>query len=139
MDGQATLQRPKDECDIIMKGGATSGIVYPKVILQLATRYRFRSIGGASAGAVAAAITAAAEYGRSRGGFDEIAKIPEEMSRSLASLFQPAAAARGVFAVVRLGGLEGRPVAAFFRALVVALPAVLVGLAIGIVLAVLAY
>lgn len=45
---------PSDECDIVMKGGVTSGIVYPSAILELARRYRFRSIGGTSAGAIAA-------------------------------------------------------------------------------------
>ena len=67
-----------------MKGGATSGIVYPKAVLALAKDYRFRSIGGASAGAVAAAITAAAEYGRAAGGFERIAAIPAYISGNLA-------------------------------------------------------
>ena len=52
------------ECDLIMKGGITSGIVYPKAIHHLSQHYRFRSIGGASAGAIAAALSAAAQYGR---------------------------------------------------------------------------
>ena len=30
---------PADECDIVMKGGVTSGIVYPYAILELARRY----------------------------------------------------------------------------------------------------
>ncbi|HJS72645.1 MAG TPA: patatin-like phospholipase family protein, partial [Vicinamibacteria bacterium] len=55
------------KCDIIMKGGITSGIVYPKAVCRLAVEYRFRSIGGTSAGAIAAAATAAAEYGRLKG------------------------------------------------------------------------
>ena len=29
---------PADECDIVMKGGVTSGIVYPYAILELARR-----------------------------------------------------------------------------------------------------
>ena len=52
------------ECDLVMKGGITSGIVYPAAILRLKNKYRFRNIGGTSAGAMAAALTAAAEYGR---------------------------------------------------------------------------
>jgi predicted acylesterase/phospholipase RssA len=79
-----------DECDIIMKGGITSGVVYPKAILALAARYRFRCIGGTSAGAIAAVMTAAAEYNRSNGGFDAIAALPEEVEKKLLSLFQPA-------------------------------------------------
>lgn len=53
-----------DTCNLVMKGGVTSGVVYPGTIRVLATRYRFRKIGGTSAGAIAAAFTAAAEYRR---------------------------------------------------------------------------
>ncbi len=55
-----------------MKGGITSGVVYPRALTELAGRYRFRSVGGSSAGAIAAAMAAAAEYGRDRGGFDRL-------------------------------------------------------------------
>lgn len=55
------------ECDIVMKGGITSGVVYPAAVVSLAGKYRFRNIGGTSAGAIAAAVTAAAEYGRQKG------------------------------------------------------------------------
>ena len=51
------------DCDLIMKGGVTSGIVYPGAIGAIAHRYRLRSIGGTSAGAIAAAAAAAMEYG----------------------------------------------------------------------------
>ena len=47
-------------CDLIMKGGITSGVVYPKLISGLAAKYRFKNIGGTSAGAIAAAGCAAA-------------------------------------------------------------------------------
>ena len=50
--------------DLTMQGGATSGVVYPLAVCELATRFKFRNIGGASAGAIAAAMTAAAELGR---------------------------------------------------------------------------
>lgn len=53
-------------CDVIFRGGITSGVVYPGFVRTLARKYRFRSVGGASAGAIAAALTAAAEYGRQR-------------------------------------------------------------------------
>ncbi len=52
------------DCDLVMKGGITSGVVYPQAVLALKDKYRFRSIGGGSVGAVAAALTAAAELGR---------------------------------------------------------------------------
>lgn len=54
-------------CDVIFRGGITSGVVYPGFVRTLAERYRFVQIGGASAGAIAAGLTAAAEYGRQRG------------------------------------------------------------------------
>ncbi|MGH8640303.1 MAG: patatin-like phospholipase family protein [Burkholderiales bacterium] len=75
---------PQQECDLVMKGGATSGLVYPRAVLELARQpepgekkvsYRFRAIGGTSAGAVAAAFTAAAEYNRARGGFEKLHEI----------------------------------------------------------------
>ena len=53
--------------DIVMKGGITSGVVYPLAAAELAEVFRFRSIGGTSAGAIAAAATAAAEHGRLTG------------------------------------------------------------------------
>jgi predicted acylesterase/phospholipase RssA len=51
------------DCDLIMKGGVTSGLVYPGAITSLAWQYRLRSIGGTSAGAIAAVAAAAMEYG----------------------------------------------------------------------------
>ena len=41
-------------CDLVMKGGVTSGVVYPPVIVELAEKHEFVSIGGTSAGAIAA-------------------------------------------------------------------------------------
>lgn len=52
------------ECDLIMKGGVTSGLVYPAAIAEIARSYRLRCIGGTSAGAIAAAAAAAMEFGR---------------------------------------------------------------------------
>lgn len=80
------------ECDVIMKGGITSGMVYPYAILQIATKYRFRSIGGTSAGAIAAAFAAAAEYARQNGrpeGFLVLQQYCNELPDLLRKLFQP--------------------------------------------------
>lgn len=80
------------ECDLVMKGGITSGIVYPYAIMELAGKYRFRSIGGTSAGAIAAAFTAAAEYARQSGddaGFLRLKKRAELLPSIMLSLFQP--------------------------------------------------
>lgn len=97
------------KCDIVMKGGITSGIVYPKAVTRLAQEYRFQSIGGTSAGAIAAAITAAAEYRRRNGEivFQEMDKIPDWLGAHAVSgsgsnlfhLFQPQKSMAGLFRV----------------------------------------
>ena len=60
--------RPECECDVVMKGGITSGVLYPTALYAIGQRYRIRGVGGASAGAIGAALGAAAEYGRAGGG-----------------------------------------------------------------------
>ncbi|HXD25967.1 MAG TPA: hypothetical protein VN609_08540, partial [Propionibacteriaceae bacterium] len=71
LSGRPSIHRPnveayaKNSLDLTMEGGTTSGVVYPLAICELATDFRFRNVGGASAGAIAAALTAAAELGRS--------------------------------------------------------------------------
>ncbi len=66
LSSDATYGSTAKFCDIIMKGGITSGVVYPLAVCELAEKYQFKSIGGASAGAIAAAGAAAAELGRQR-------------------------------------------------------------------------
>lgn len=90
-------EAPPATCDVVMKGGITSGIVYPWAVCDLATRYRLVNVGGTSAGAIAAAAAAAAEYGRHRAGagYPVLAELPgalgaTEQGRSrLFTLFQP--------------------------------------------------
>ncbi len=105
---------PKDRfCDLVMKGGITSGVVYPRAVANLADHYRFHSIGGTSAGAIAAAITAAAEFRRrcSDGdlkGFDLLRAVPDELAqevpqagvRKLLSLFRAGKGTRRLFKVL---------------------------------------
>src|SRR5205823_7977219 len=91
---------PSDECDMIMKGGITSGVVYPRAACRLAQRYRFRQLGGASAGAIAATFVAAAEHGRTRGGFDALYEIPSELGARLSTLFQPSPGTRAAYALL---------------------------------------
>lgn len=74
------------ECDLVMKGGITSGIVYPGAIARIATQYRLRNIGGTSAGAIAAAAAAAMEYGISIG--LESSKAIEKLKNVTADLAQ---------------------------------------------------
>jgi predicted acylesterase/phospholipase RssA len=109
-------QWPQDFCDLVMEGGVTSGVVYPSAVVELAQFYRFRSIGGTSAGAIAAAATAAAELDRRNAiaaaavggaaqqpsGFDVLAALPKQLATGaggtrLFDLFQPEPATRPLF------------------------------------------
>src|SRR5688572_28779260 len=97
-----------------MKGGITSGVVYPPAVLALAERYRFRSIGGTSAGAIAAALTAAAEYDRAGGGFRRLAAISERLGEGtfLLDLFQPSRRTRPLMrTLLDLTATKGRKAA----------------------------
>ena len=110
----AIPEPPHDRfCDLVMKGGIASGVVYPNAIGLLARHYRFKSIGGTSAGAIAAAVTAAAEYqrrvcGGARDGFGLLERLPTELQRKvpgtdkskLLSLFQPQPGAHRLFSVL---------------------------------------
>jgi len=89
-------------CDIVMKGGITSGVVYPHAVCELARTYRFRNVGGTSAGAIAAAATAAAERGRGSGAFARLAELPAWLGSDshLQDLFQPQPATRGLYAIL---------------------------------------
>lgn len=97
---------PPTECDVIMKGGITSGVVYPLTICKLATTYRLRNIGGTSAGAIAAVMAAAAEYRRQHdastpaAGYQALARMPLDISTRLSSLFQAPQGTRGIFDVL---------------------------------------
>jgi Patatin-like phospholipase len=94
-------------CDLVMKGGITSGVIYPSAAVRLANVYTFRNIGGTSAGAIAAAVTAAAEYGRQSGNeksFDQLAAFPSWIGAPgrLLGMFAPSRATRGLFELVTI-------------------------------------
>lgn len=91
--------------DLVMKGGITSGVVYPGAVRKLAELYRFRRVGGSSAGAIAAAVSAAAEYGRQKGqgtGMKQLEQVADDLGkdRFLLSLFQPAPGTRELWEIV---------------------------------------
>lgn len=111
-------------CDVVMKGGITSGIVYPNAVLALAKRYIFKSIGGTSAGAIAAAACASAALGERRklfaasdlagnpddAGFKGLAAVARALRqpRFIYRLFQPAPGAGAAFTLlVKLAGGVG--------------------------------
>jgi predicted acylesterase/phospholipase RssA len=119
------LVSPTRYCDVVMKGGVTSGIVYPLAVCELAQQYRFVNIGGTSAGAIAAAITAAAEYRRANGdvrGFTEFVRdLPQTLgarrqdgTTMLFSLFQPNSSTRKIFDVL-VGMIRGGKLSRFLR------------------------
>ncbi len=100
----ADYAHPSLACDVVMKGGVTSGLVYPLAVCELAETYRFVNVGGTSAGAIAAAFTAAAECRRQRGdasGFADLGRLPAWLGSSAAhgrsrllALFAPEPATR---------------------------------------------
>jgi len=106
-------------CDVVMKGGIASGIVYPTAVCRLAREYRFRSVGGTSAGAISAAATAAAEYGRMKRqgqSFRGLETLPqflgEKSARGAGSrmfrLFQPQPETERLFKTL-VAGIRGKP------------------------------
>ena len=116
------------ECDIVLKGGVTSGVVYPKALKIIASKYRLRRIAGTSAGAIAAGAAAAAQLGEFSSnlnsanppGFARLDALPGQLGKVqhdgrtlLETLFQPQLPLRPVYKVFSafLGGknpiLEG--------------------------------
>lgn len=91
---------PDRFCDLVLTGGVASGVVYPWAVVELARSFNFKSIGGTSVGAMAAALTAAAEYGRrcgAPGAFEVMRRLPGQLAEDagdgrarLLALFQPA-------------------------------------------------
>ncbi len=115
------IDRPELDCDVVMKGGITSGVVYPPAVCRLAGTYRFHNVGGTSAGAIAAASTAAAELARqtsewddadldepapddASSGFERLATLGEFLGTGthLFDLFQPDRVTRPYWRLVRV-------------------------------------
>ena len=77
---------PERFCDLVLTGGVASGVVYPWAIIEIAREFRFREIGGTSVGAMAAALAAASEYGRSTGidaPFEALRRTPAGLGEGL--------------------------------------------------------
>jgi predicted acylesterase/phospholipase RssA len=121
--GLKMAEEAGEYCDLVMKGGVTSGIVYPNAVLALAGRYRFKNIGGTSAGAIAAAAAAAAALGERRkalkpaelrgsaeaAGFGGLEAVARDLSRQgfIHGLFQPARGAGAAYGLAET--LSRRP------------------------------
>lgn len=146
--GETLVGPPADECDVIMKGGITSGVVYPEALCAIGATYRIRGIGGASAGAIGAAVGAAAEFGRSSGGFDRLEALPRDLiDGNMATLFQPQPSTRPLLRLMLAATGSDRPgpkragvgrIVAMPVALIAAFPwASLIGILPGVALAIL--
>lgn len=100
-------------CDLVMKGGITSGVVYPTVVEEVAKRFHLVGIAGTSAGAIAASLAAAAEYRRRTQatfqGFTEVGKLANELEAKgkLLSLFTPDKATKKLFTQLLKAGEKG--------------------------------
>jgi predicted acylesterase/phospholipase RssA len=124
-------------CDVVMKGGITSGVVYPLAIAKLAEWFVFKNIGGTSAGAIAAAATAAAELTRGSGGFERLAQLPKFLTEeapdgsgsNLFAFFQPQRSTARLFrlCVAGLGGGWKACLSICARLLLEFWPAILLG------------
>ena len=101
---------------MVLKGGITSGVVYPHALCELARVYRFANVGGTSAGAIAAAGAAAAEHGREHGGFEKLAELPAWIGGgdNLFRLFQPERRTRPYFRLLA-AGLGGKGAGKWLR------------------------
>lgn len=139
------------KCDMVMKGGITSGVVYPRAVCELARSFRLVNIGGSSAGAIAAAIAAAAELARSRGsdaGFRRLETIADELGQTnpktgrsnLLSLFHPNDDTEPLFDLLLLPLMKkGSAVARFLGSLLRHAPLTLLAFAPSLVLVILAW
>jgi hypothetical protein len=126
--GTTPTVRPMRKCDMVMKGGITSGVIYSLTAVQLSREYVFKNVGGTSAGAIAAAAVAAAEHGRAVGkgsSFDGLARLPQWLGPNLSSLFQPSRSTRPLFSLLVAG--MGRPGKLGRAAAIVARPSLAFG------------
>lgn len=110
-------------CDLVMKGGITSGLVYPTAAIALSKTYRFKNVGGTSAGAIAAAACAAAALGdrrkllarprhgaAARMGFEGLELVANDLASPgfIYALFQPSFGTRSVYRMlVTITGRKG--------------------------------
>jgi predicted acylesterase/phospholipase RssA len=90
---EVTGSVPEAECDLVMRGGVTSGAVYPGALWEISKHYKLRNVGGASAGAIAAVGAAACEYGRQEDptAFGRLLRVVREITEEgfVRDLFQP--------------------------------------------------
>lgn len=114
------MAQTQRDCDLILKGGVTSGAVYPFAITEIAKVYRLRQIGGSSVGAIATTIAASAEYRRQTGGgmdgFHALHDTADTLARDLEAMFQPYPDLKRPFEIMKQTlANRGSPLAALRR------------------------
>ena len=108
---------PRRTCDIVMKGGITSGVVFPQAITALSKRFDFKNIGGLRLAPSRPQARRLRSIRRvlhqSDDGFDLLSQLPDRLGTPfekyptrLLSLFQPNAGTRRLYAVLT-GALGG--------------------------------
>ncbi|MEM9293341.1 MAG: patatin-like phospholipase family protein [Acidobacteriota bacterium] len=117
VDGPEAQSAPEEIqrcCDLVLKGGVTSGVVYPSAVHEIAKKFHLVGIGGTSAGAIAATLAAAAEFRRRREGgslqsFEELEELAQAFASgdTLRQLFRPDASTRKIYD--RLFQLQEKP------------------------------
>jgi hypothetical protein len=137
-------EKPAQSCDIVMTGGITSGVVYPLALVELSEKYRLANIGGTSAGAMAAAAAAAAEYGRPipGAGFARLKQVPHDIGSRLLSFFQPTPLLKPLFNIFVAASGGGGGIVRFAAIALAAIcgywPSALLGVLPGVAIAVIA-
>ena len=117
-------------CDLVLKGGVASGVAFPSAIHAISRVFDVRAIGGTSAGAVAAALAAAAQYRRltdandPEAGFARLAALPSRLAKDdrLFGLFTPNANTRRLFDALFAAGTPGTAAPRRIAALLAAYP-----------------
>jgi predicted acylesterase/phospholipase RssA len=134
-------------CDLVLKGGVASGVAFPSAIQTISRAFDLRAIGGTSAGAIAAALAAAAQYRRltdaddAEAGFARLDALPSRLAQDdrLFGLFTPNANTRRLFDALLAAGAPGTAAPRRIAALLAAYPvAALIGSSAGLIHAVLA-
>jgi len=108
-----------NRCDLVLKGGITSGVVYPAAIAWFAQKYQLHQIGGTSAGAIAAGAAAAAQLGKVSGNcsdaFERLKRLPDDLGKvvdgkenRLFRMFRPTLAADRLFDTVTAAAGGGK-------------------------------
>lgn len=115
--------------NLILKGGVSSGLIYPEFIAQIRKELEIGGFAGSSAGAIASALGACAELAWRDGdekSYERYAKSISDLTKNLTSLFDPSLPFRALFkAILLIAPGSGR--AKYFQAIMCFAPTILIG------------